>query len=694
MPIYIGDKEIATVFKGNTELDNIRLGDQQQWIGIIVTPDPSLSIQSLTTDTITYRFTNNHDEEVTITYELNNPNPAANTIVVPANSFVDETLVGLNQNTEYTLYATALEFEQIPSNVVSVTGTTVQATTANPIISSLSTSSGTSSTSVSFQVQNEDSENVTLYYELNDTSPDLYNTTIVGNSSVGLNIDSLSPSTNYTLYVYAIADGYIASDVISQSFTTPQLRTETPSIVVTSETHTSVNFRITNNDSSTATIKYDINDGTPDAVTITLGAGQSSNRSWSGLTDGTGYTIYATAQASGETLSSVGSRSFTTDRYTTASPTISIVGTTNNSINYRVTNNDNNTVTLKYEINDSTPDRTSYNVAPGASITYNRTGLSTGQTYTIYARAYAPRENSSPTVSLQATAVTPPNIFYTTRISDETARVDNDLNPIWRVRRNSADVYGCAIGPGEYVYTASLDDTIKKLDPNGNQIWSYGFEGDVWGVSVDSNSNVYAGGGNNVGSRYLRKFDSNGNVIWQTFGANPKWYDTAVDRSFNVYGAGSSTMYKFNSSGSPVWSYGVASQIKRIRVDASGNVYATTDYNSDSIYKVNSSGNLVWINTSHTNNVNGLAVGTDGSVYSASQDATFRKINSSGNQVWQYPAGGYGQSMAVDYSNTVYAGSGYQNDTLFKISSNGSLITSVGIGRDVVGLAVSNPLPL
>ena len=214
MPIFIGDKEIATVFKGDTELDNIQLGNQQQWIGQIVTPNPSITYISRTTSSLTFDLTNNHEMPVTIYYEIDDNTPDANTIVVSANGTERVTLSGLNQQQTYTLFIYALETDQLPSETISNTQTT-QGLTANPSILSVNPSSD----SVTFSLRNNDNNTATIYYEVNDSTPDL--TVSVGaGQTVSRTISGLSASTNYTIYARAQASGEVSSSTVSTGFTT------------------------------------------------------------------------------------------------------------------------------------------------------------------------------------------------------------------------------------------------------------------------------------------------------------------------------------------------------------------------------------------------------------------------------------------------------------------------------------------
>jgi hypothetical protein len=79
-----------------------------------------------------------------------------------------------------------------------------------------------------------------------------------------------------------------------------------PTITEVSTTATSITFTITNNDSSTAVILYELDDATPDENSIELAAAAtSSNITITGLTEDVEYDVYATANVTGKVKSNV-----------------------------------------------------------------------------------------------------------------------------------------------------------------------------------------------------------------------------------------------------------------------------------------------------------------------------------------------------------------------------------------------------
>jgi len=94
-----------------------------------------------------------------------------------------------------------------------------------------------------------------------------------------------------------------------------------PTITEVSVDLTEIVFTITNNDASTAVIVWEVDDATPDENSIELaGDATSSNITVTGLTQGTEYTVSATASVTGKVLSNVASLAIETDEiiYTAA----------------------------------------------------------------------------------------------------------------------------------------------------------------------------------------------------------------------------------------------------------------------------------------------------------------------------------------------------------------------------------------
>lgn len=87
----------------------------------------------------------------------------------------------------------------------------------------------------------------------------------------------------------------------------------TPTINMGTIANNSVQFTITNNSPYEVTVYYELNDNTPDLYSVVIAANSTcSTRTISGLSQGTGYFLYAWASVQSGLYSTVDVESFTT----------------------------------------------------------------------------------------------------------------------------------------------------------------------------------------------------------------------------------------------------------------------------------------------------------------------------------------------------------------------------------------------
>lgn len=265
----------------------------------------------------------------------------------------------------------------------------------------------------------------------------------------------------------------------------------------------------------------------------------------------------------------------------------------------------------------------------------------------------------------------------------------------------------------------SSDAFLSKLDSSGDVVWTKQIGTDVFddsrSVAVDTSGNTYISGssyggldGANLGSSdaYLRKFDSDGNVVWTKQIGTDVFDDSqsvAVDASGNVYISGSTTgalggsntgdydayLCKFNSDGGVVWTKQVGTdswdRSYSVVVDTSGNAYigGSTEGALDGpnagladafLSKFDSDGNVAWttqIGTGSWDRSDSVAVDASGNVYisgytqgdlgganAGGEDAFLSKLDSGGSVLWTTQIGTvddeYSHSVAVDIFGNVY----------------------------------------
>lgn len=267
---------------------------------------PSINLIDTGSDYITVNFTNNDEDPVRFLYEIDDDTPDANILELNSGQTSSNiTFSNLSQDTSYTIFLTPVIEGRVVESI-NLEESTLRITQA-PTISNTSRTH----TSISFRINNPHNYEVTTYYEIGDSSPDANQVTISSNSFEDVTLSGLSSNTSYTVYAFSIETGQVASNTISQSISTLTYTTATPTITITNVSADSVSFNLKNNDGSTVTMYYEVNDSTPDS-TVTVSSGQTISRTVSGLSDGTGYTLYARAKASNENMSSTTSSGFTT----------------------------------------------------------------------------------------------------------------------------------------------------------------------------------------------------------------------------------------------------------------------------------------------------------------------------------------------------------------------------------------------
>jgi len=238
-----------------------------------------------------------------------------------------------------------------------------------------------------------------------------------------------------------------------------------------------------------------------------------------------------------------------------------------------------------------------------------------------------------------------------------TLKYDASGNLVWAKSFDSgADekAYGVAVDASGNVYatgfyrnrTGIASCTTIKYDPSGNLLWSKVFSLGVnnstecGAAGVDASGNLYVTGSYSDGyaassGALLLKYDANGNVLWSRTYENGPVTATAVDKTGNVYLAGTTVNYdiqtiKYDTNGELIWSRiydsGIEDNGVDIALDASGNIYvAGMSYSWTGtnfvVLKYDPSGNLFWTTIDEkigqTDKISHLAVDRNGYVYLA-----------------------------------------------------------------------------
>ena len=181
---------------------------------------------------------------------------------------------------------------------------------ATPIISS---SGVTDHDTIWFRVTNNSNVTVTVSYGVT-SSANTYTTSVSANSLSGtIYINGLSQSTSYRIYVKFIyaTTGQETSIVQSGILTTPSQVVQTTKPNITDYGYDALfsqyYWKVQNLDASSATIYSNANDSTPNTNRGTIASMAKTSTIYDGSSN-LSITVYAKAQASGETLSAYDSQ--------------------------------------------------------------------------------------------------------------------------------------------------------------------------------------------------------------------------------------------------------------------------------------------------------------------------------------------------------------------------------------------------
>jgi len=308
-----------------------------------------------------------------------------------------------SDDTYYTMYAYAVEYTPSPDYAASATVSHSQQTEHDPDEPTVEYKAASrTSSSLTWNFTNNDTIPVDLFYS-HGTSPSTPTTAYSGNPvAAGVTVEkqftSLVQNTTYTCKLRSETEGNYSS-IVEDSQATSQVTTAAPTVSLDDEGKTSLVYDVTNNDGTTATMSWEFKRGATSlgSGTFSLGNGDSwgdgrpyglgsDTLYFDSLTNDTTYTLYVSAQASGEASSGTISSSGTTE-HSPATPTITYTSKNTTSITFNIKNNDASSCTMYYDDGDTTPTVNGFTLAAGATVSKTLSSLSPNTSYTISTRA-------------------------------------------------------------------------------------------------------------------------------------------------------------------------------------------------------------------------------------------------------------------------------------------------------------------
>jgi outer membrane protein assembly factor BamB len=242
------------------------------------------------------------------------------------------------------------------------------------------------------------------------------------------------------------------------------------------------------------------------------------------------------------------------------------------------------------------------------------------------------------------------------------------------------------IGADNTIYLSGTS-ILYAFYPNGTSKWQYKAQ-DSTGMSspvIAPDGTIYFSNSNK-----FYAVNSNGTLKWVTNETNVTASHFSApalspDGTTIYFGGGldGNALYALNSDGSVKWSFpleGIGQGVYSPAVDQNGTIYFTTEiYDSEGSkisYAVNFNGTQKWnfkISADQSfSSYNSPVLGSNGTVYLATNKGIVYALSSDGNLKWKYQTDSklpIDYAMAVDSNGTLYFGSDY----LYALDVNGTL---------------------
>ncbi|MFA5415034.1 MAG: PKD domain-containing protein, partial [Methanoregula sp.] len=256
------------------------------------------------------------------------------------------------------------------------------------------------------------------------------------------------------------------------------------------------------------------------------------------------------------------------------------------------------------------------------------------------------------------------------------------------------------LGPDGTIYIGDYGDKkVYALNPDGTFKWSYLTGSTVYSsAAIGSDGTIYIAGADQM----VYALNPDGSLKWAFPIAGYSTASPTIGRNGIIYvilgaiGQTSHLLYAINPDGTLNWSYDPGENlIGTPAIGSDDTVYIGTNPSGLSNYQiqaVNPNGTLKW-SYPVTKSIQGITIGSDGTIYTPSSDNKIYALNPDGTLKWSFLSGkGFSSMAAIGADGTIYAGNGvdkkvyalYPNGTLkWSYLSGGSFINNApAIGAD------------
>jgi len=252
------------------------------------------------------------------------------------------------------------------------------------------------------------------------------------------------------------------------------------------------------------------------------------------------------------------------------------------------------------------------------------------------------------------------------------------------------------------VYAGTSDNSsgshyVYAININGNEKWTYEIQEKISSLAISPNKNtIYAGSYDDS----VYAIDANDGTLMWSYEADGNVYSVSAKNETVYIGSDDNKIYAINSSNGEVeWEYRNSYGDIRLvlfsdkEAEYNSQAYTETVYalsGNGHIYAFNTDGTIRWSQGSDIDNLGYIAIGDDGSIYTAglNNNSSVYAISPNGDRKWKSDIAGYVDSFGAKADGTVYVGMYKQLLTLDPI--DGSVINTRNVNGNVTNISIEN----